>query len=130
MSEKTTENKVKVEITSHDGHVEVFTGDTAIVFTIEKGKEFMDGKAKVVSSNAAYVGKDIPEPIFAETIGSLVGSFIQKRSEKYPYLAAFELHNVSQILEAFSKKTVGGILGRKRESLGRTIENLVKAILS
>lgn len=120
MSEKTT-NKVKVEITAHDGHVETFSGDTAIVFTIEKGEEFMEGKAKVINSNAAYVGKDIPEPIFAETIGSLVGSFIQKRSEKHPLLAAFELHNVSQILEAFSKKAVGGgILGRKRESLGRS----------
>lgn len=131
MSEKTTENKVKVEITAHDGHVEVFTGDTAIVFTIEKGEEFMDGKAKVVSSNAAYVGKDIPEPIFAETIGSLVGSFIQKRSEKHPLLAAFELHNVSQILEAFSKKTVEGASSEEKEkALDEAIENLVKAILS
>lgn len=131
MSEKTTENKVKVEITAHDGRVEVFTGDTSIVFTVEKGEEFMDGKTKVVSSNAAYVGKDIPEPIFAETIGSLVGSFIQKRSEKHPLLAAFELHNVSQILEAFSKKTVGAASTEEKEkALDEAIENLVKAILS
>lgn len=120
MSEKTT-NKVKVEITAHDGHVETFTGDTAIVFTVEKGDEFLEGKAKVINANAAYVGSDIPEPIFAETIGSLVGSFIQKRNEKHPILAGFELHEVSRILEAFSKKAVGGgILGRKRESPGRS----------
>lgn len=130
MSEKTTENKVKVEVTAADGHVEVFTGDTAIVFTVKKGDEFMDGKAKMMEANAAYVGRDIPEPIFAETIGSLVGSLIQHRNERHPLLAAFQLHNVSQILEAHSKKMVSGTsLEEKEKDLDEAIDNLVKAIL-
>ena len=133
MSEKTTENKakVKVEVTAPDGHVEVFTGDTAIVFTIEKGDEFMDGKAKMIDANAAFVGHDIPEQMFSPTIGSLVGSFVKQRSKEHPMLAAFELRNIARILEAYENEIVSGQTpGDKKKALDEAVENLVKAILS
>ena len=133
MSEKTTENKakVKVEVTAPDGHVEVCTGDTAIVFTIEKGEEFMDGKAKMIDANAAFVGHDIPEQIFSPTIGSLVGSFVKQRSKEHPMLAAFELRNIARILEAYENEIVSGQTpGDKKKALDEAVENLVKAILS
>lgn len=133
MSEKTTENKakVKVEVMAPDGHVEVFTGDTAIVFTIEKGEEFMDGKAKMIDANAAFVGHDIPEQIFSPTIGSLVGSFVKQRSKEHPMLAAFELRNIARILEAYENEIVSGQTpGDKKKALDEAVENLVKAILS
>lgn len=130
MSEKTT-HKVTVQVTAHDGTVETFSGDTAIVFTIENGMECLRGKVKQINSNVAFVGHDIPEPIFAEVIGSLVGGFIKKRSENTPLLAAVELQHVAEIMEEYSKKIMDSASQESKEvALNAAIDNLIKTILS
>lgn len=96
--------KTQVAVRTPNGHVEDLRGDTALVFIIEKAGEFLDGSAKMVEGKVIYSGTDIPEPIFAETIGSLVASFIEQRSKSSSLEAAFNLHEVSQILEAKSQQ--------------------------
>ena len=94
MAEKTT-----VVITSADGHVKTLSGDTAIVFTVENARDFMENKAERINANVGFVGKDIPEFVFADIIGELVASMIKKHYDGHPTLAAFDLDNVSQFLK-------------------------------
>lgn len=93
-----------VTVTAHDGSIKTFSGDTAIVFTVEKCNDFINGKVKQVEANTAFVGYDIPDIIFAETMGSLFSSFIATRQKEHPMIASFDLHEVSKIMEAYSKK--------------------------
>lgn len=124
-------SKVKVTIVAHDGTTKEITGDTAICFTVSKAAEFLSGKAKIIDANEAFVGHDIPDPLFAVTMGSLVGSLIKARQKERPMAAAFTLHEVSRILEAKSKSLVGGALDHQKEAeLEKAIEELLKAVFT
>ena len=72
-------SETKVTIVAHDGTTKELTGDTVICFTVSKAAEFLSGKAKIIDANEAFVGYEIPDPIFAATIASLVGSLIEVR---------------------------------------------------
>ncbi len=124
-------SEVKVTIVTHDGTTKEVTGDTAICFTVSKAAEYLSGKAKIIDANEAFVGYDIPDPIFAATVGSLVGSLIEARQKERPMAAAFTLHEVSRILEARSKTLVSGASDHQKETeLQEAIEEILKAALS
>lgn len=110
--------EVKVTIVAHDGTTKEITGDTAICFTVSKAADYLRGKGKIINANEAFVGHDIPDPLFAVTMGSLVGFLIKARQKERPMAAAFTLHEVSRILEAESTE------------LGKAIEEFLKAVLS
>lgn len=95
--EKDMTSEVKVTIVAHDGTTKEITGDTAICFTVSKAAEYLSGKAKIIDASEAFVGNDIPDPLFAVTVGSLVGSLIEARQKERPMAAAFTLHGVSRI---------------------------------
>ena len=96
-----------------------------------QGGDYLRGKAKIIDANEAFVGNDLPDPLFAVTIGSLVGSLIKARQKESPMAAAFTLHEVSRILEAESKSLVSGAADRQKEAeLGKAIEEFLKAVLS
>lgn len=124
-------SEVKVTIVAHDGTTKEITGDTAICFTVSKAAEFLSGKAKIIDANEAFVGHDIPDPLFAVTMGSLVGSLIKARQKERPMAAAFTLHEVSRILEAESKELAGGASDHQKEAeLQEAIKEFLKAMLS
>lgn len=124
-------SETKVTITAHDGTTKELTGDTVICFTVSKAAEFFSGKAKIIDANEAFVGYEIPDPLFAPTIASLVGSLIEVRQKERPMAAAFTLHEVSQILEAKSKSLIGGASDHQKETeLGKAIEEILKAVLT
>lgn len=129
--EKDMTSEVKVTIVAHDGTTKEITGDTAICFTVSKAAEYLSGKAKIIDASEAFVGNDIPDPLFAVTVGSLVGSLIEARQKERPMAAAFTLHEASRILEAKSKSLIGGASDQQKEAeLGKAIEELLKAMLS
>lgn len=100
-------------------------------FTVSKAAEFLSGKAKMIDANEAFVGNDLPDPLFAVTIGSLVGSLIEVRQKERPMAAAFTLHEVSRILEAKSKSVVGGASDNQKEvELEKAIEELLKTVFT
>ena len=73
----------------------------------------------------------IPDPLFAVTVGSLVGSLIEARQKERPMAAAFTLHEVSRILEAESKELAGGASDHQKEAeLQEAIKEFLKAVLS
>lgn len=117
--------KTQVAIRTPDGRIQDVKGDTAIVFTIEKAGEYLDGKATMVEASVIYSGVDIPEPIFAETIGSLVASFVEQRSKDNKMVAAYNLYAISQILEAKSEQIRGGA---KPEELHKELDRAVKEL--
>lgn len=118
MAEKTT-----VTVTAHDGTVKTFSGDTAIVFTIEKAQAFLDGEAEQIDATSSYTGQGIPEEIFAETISSLVGKFVEKTHEEQPLLAAFNLRSISEMLEAHSERIFNSVsLEEKKAMLDKAFE--------
>lgn len=80
MSEKT-----KVTIEHPDGHRKEVSADTVLCFTVDKGAELMAGKARIIEAQELFIGRDIPEPIFAETIGSLLASFVWKAAAGQPH---------------------------------------------
>ena len=83
----------------------------------------MRGKAKIIDVNETFVGHDIPDPLFAVIMGSLVGSLIKVRQKERPMAAAFTLYEVSRILEAESKELASGALNQQKEAeLGKAIE--------
>ncbi|MCM1219479.1 MAG: hypothetical protein NC548_33790 [Lachnospiraceae bacterium] len=124
-------NKTKVTIEHPDGHRKEIAADTVLCFTIDRGAEFLAGKARIIEAQEVFIGKDIPEPIFAETIGSLLASFIETRQKGSPMMAAFNLHAISAILEAKSKAlSQGATQEQKEKELGAAIENLMKAVFS
>lgn len=124
-------SEVKVTIVARNGTTKEITGDTAICFTVSKAADYLSGKGKIINANEAFVGHDIPDPLFAVTMGSLVGSLIKARQKERPMAAAFTLHEVSRILEAKSKSLVSGAADRQKEAeLGKAIEEFLKAVLS
>lgn len=126
MSEKT-----KVTIEHPDGHRKEVSADTVLCFAVDKGAEFMAGKVQIIEAQELFIGKDIPEPIFAETIGSLLASFVEKRQQSSPMMASYDLRTISKILEAKSKALAAGMTPEQKEKeLHGAIENLVKAMFS
>lgn len=124
-------SEVKVTIVAHDGTTKEITGDTAICFTVSKAAEFLSGKAKIIDANEAFVGHEIPDPLFAVTIGSLVGPLIEARQKESPMAAAFTLHEVSRILETKSKSLVSGASDHQKEAeLEKAIEEFLKAVFT
>ena len=102
--EKDMTSEVKVTIVAHDGTTKEITGDTAICFTVSKAAEYLSGKAKIIDASEAFVGNDIPDPLFAVKVGSLVGSLIEARQKERPMAAAFTLHGVSRIFFVYRKR--------------------------
>lgn len=124
MSEKT-----KVTIEHPDGHRKEVSADTVLCFTVDKGAELLAGKARIIEAQELFIGKDIPEPIFTETIGSLLASFVEKRQQRSPMMASYDLYAISKILEAKSKALAAGTTAEQREkALHGAIENLMKEI--
>lgn len=87
-------SKVKVLIEHEDGHKQELNGDTVICFTVSKTGEFLNGKAQFIDAQAAFIGREIPAPIYPDTIGSLVASTIEKSSGN-AVRAGFNLHMVA-----------------------------------
>lgn len=124
-------SEVKVTIVEHDGTTKKITGDTAICFTISKAAEFLSGKAKIIEANEAFVGRNIPDPLFAIFMGSIVISLINARQKENPIAAAFTFHEVIRILEEESKELIDEASDRQKETeLKETIEEFLKAMLS
>lgn len=124
-------SETKVTIVAHDGTTKELTGDTVICFTVSKAAEFLNGKANIIDANEAFVGYEIPDPLFAATIASLVGSLVEVRQKERPMAAAFTLHEVSRILEAKSKSLVGGASDHQKEAeLEKAIEEILKAVFT
>ena len=120
-------SKVKVLIEHEDGHKQELNGDTVICFTVSKAGEFLNGKAQLIDAQAAFIGREIPAPIYPDTIGSLVASTIEKSSEN-AVRASFNLHMVAQILEAKSKKIRSGLTEQeKKDAFNQAMEELLKA---
>ena len=99
--DKDMTSKTKVTFETPEGSKELI-GDTVICFTVDKARDFLSGKVETVEANAAYIGLEIPELVFAKTIGALVGDTVEKVSRS-TMVAAFQLHEVARILEAKSK---------------------------
>lgn len=115
-------SKVKVLIEHEDGHKQELNGDTVICFTVSKTGEFLNGKA-------AFIGREIPAPIYPDTIGSLVASTIEKSSGN-AVRAGFNLHMVAQILEAKSKEVKIGLTEQeKKDAIDKTVEEILKAVI-
>lgn len=96
--------KTTVTIVAPDGTKMEFTGDTALVFTLSDIEGFLNKKVPQINADSSYVGSDIPECIFAKVIGELVGTFIQKRQEENPAIAAFNTREVALHLLARSDR--------------------------
>lgn len=123
-------SEVKVTIEHRDGHKQELSGDTLICFTVSQAGEFLDGKAQIIDAQAAFIGKEIPDTIYAPIIGSLVASLIEKSTEG-KMRATYNLHKVAQILEAKSEERVGKTTKQEMEAeLHRTMEEIFKSVLS
>ena len=122
-------SKVKVLIEHEDGHKQELNGDTVICFTVSKTGEFLNGKAQFIDAQAAFIGREIPAPIYPDTIGSLVASTIEKSSGN-AVRAGFNLHMVAQILEAKSKEVKSGLTEQeKKDAIDKTVEEILKAVI-
>lgn len=97
--------KVKVTLEMPGGVKKELTGDTVICFTVDQAKEFMSGRAKLVEAQAVSMGQDIPEPIFAPTIGALVGNYLETSpNSSGKVMASYNLHTVAELLEKKSEE--------------------------
>lgn len=122
-------SKVKVLIEHEDGHKQELNGDTVICFTVSKAGEFLNGKEQLIDAQAAFIGREIPAPIYPDTIGSLVASMIEK-SSKNAVRTGFNLHMVAQILEVKSKEIKSGLTEQeKKDAINQTMEELLKAVI-
>ena len=123
-------SEVKATIEHEDGHKQELNGDTLICFTVSRAGEFLNGKAQLIDAQAAFIGRAIPDPIYPQTIGSLVASIIEKSSGGR-IKAAFNLHEVARILEEKSKELSGKASEKEKEAeLHKAIEEFMKAVLS
>lgn len=103
MAQKTT-----VTITA-DGFCKVLSGDAVIVFAVDKVDEFESGKVKELEASTGYVGKEIPDSFFADTIASMLSVVIKRKSEGDPVMESFNLHMVSEYLKDESEKIMKGM---------------------
>lgn len=122
--------KVNVTIEIQGEAKKEVTADTVLCFTVERGEEILDGRGRVINANEIFYGADIPKPIFAETIGSLLAAFIETRQKEDPVNAAYNLHRISQILEEKSEELHRGATPeQRRKAMSEATENLLKALL-
>ena len=126
------EGKVTVTVTIEmpDGIKKELTGDTVICFTVEQAKEFMDGRARILQAQAVSIGKEIPAPIFAPTIGALVGDYLEKSPNSGgKVMAAYNLHTVAELLGKKSKEIGRQASPQEVESaLEDALKNLFEAL--
>ena len=108
-------SEVKVLIEHEDGHKQELPGDMVICFT------------QLIDVQASFIGRKIPDIIYAETVGNLVAFLIEK-SSKNAARASFNLHMAAQILEAKSKEIKSGLTEQeKKDTFNQTMEKLLKA---
>ena len=118
-------DKTTVAIDAPNGMTKVFTGDTAIVFTLSGIEDFLNKKIPQINANSAYVGDPIPVMIFADVISSLVGSFIEECWKANPTIASFYTNKVAtglmersqMIIDACSREQLEAELSKIKESL-------------
>lgn len=123
-------SEVKVLIEHEDGHKRELNGDTVICFTVSKAGEFLNGKAKIIEAQASFIGREIPDVIYADTVGNLIASLIEDTG-KNAVRASFNLHTVAQILEAKSKKVRSGLTEQeKKDAFYQAMDELFKATIS
>lgn len=121
--------KVNVTIEIQGKAKKEVTADTVLCFTVEDAKEFLDGRVKVINANEIFYGANIPEPIFAETVGSMLAAFVETRQKDNPMNAAYNLHTIGQILEKKSEELHRGATPeQKQKALSEATENLLKAL--
>lgn len=122
-----SEVKVLIEHEDGHGHKQELNGDTVICFTVSKAWEFLNGKAKIIEAQASFIGREIPDVIYADTVGNLIASLIEK-SSKNAVRAGFNLHMAAQILEAKSKEIKSSLTEQeKKDAFNQTMEELLKA---
>ncbi len=122
-------SEVKVLIEHEDGHKQELNGDTVICFTVSKAGEFLNGKAKIIEAQASFIGREIPDVIYADTVGNLIASLIEK-SSKNAVRAGFNLHMAAQILEAKSKEIKSSLTEQeKKDAIDKTVEEILKAVI-
>lgn len=121
-------SKVKVLIEHEDGRKQELHGDTVICFTVSNAWEFLNKKAPIVDGQGAFWGKEIPMPIYSDTISSLFASMI-KNSSNGKVQAAFHLHMIANILEEKSKEIKREISVEERdEALDNAFAQFFKGI--
>lgn len=123
-------DKTKVIIELPDGTKKEHTGDTVILFTVDQPKELLDSQVKRVDTNIVHAGRKIPAPVFAETIGSIFGNYLETcPNSNGKLMAAFHLHEVADILEAKSKELKEQAPPQEvSDRLDHLVENLFKAL--
>lgn len=97
------EGKTVVTVVAQDGHTSRLEGETAIVFVVDKIKEFLTGEVEQIEASTAYIGNEPPEWIFEKLIASLVSTLIKKDNEDNPMKASYKVFNVAQQLMEKSK---------------------------
>jgi len=102
MDEKTTSN-VTVDVTMNDGTKKQFDGDTALILTLKDCRKFMNKEVHHITAGVAYMGADIPTPIYPETIAGMIASFTKSRTESF-MIASYDLHRISELLEKESRE--------------------------
>lgn len=123
MDEKTT-----VTIKTANGFTKELAGDTAIVFMVSNVIPHIKKEVKNVDAECAFVGKKIPECIFANIMGSLTGSMIETHI-KDPVEALAILHECSEILNEIGMKILNKLSPEQlRTSLEKSIDELISAI--
>lgn len=99
-------DKTTVVITTSDGTQKTFSGDTAIVITVENANEFLKGKVEEIRSHIGCIGKRIPDPLVSDIVAKTVSELIEKMHEGHSPIAAAELHEISELLEKREKELV------------------------
>jgi len=119
-------SEVKVLIEHEDGHKQELNGDTVICFTVSKAGEFLNEKAKIIEAQASFIGREIPDVIYAETVGNLIASLIEE-SSKNAVRAGFNIHMVAQILEAKSRKIKSNLTEQeKKDAIHQVVDEFLK----
>ena len=122
--------KVKVTLEMPGGVKKELTADTVICFTVEQAKEFMSGRAKLVEAKAVSMGQEIPEPIFAPTIGALVGDYLETSPNSGGKVtASYDLHTVAELLEKKSEELRKQVTPKEAEdSLQEALKSLFETL--
>lgn len=120
-------DKTTVVITASDGEKKTFTGDTAIIITVENANEFMEGKVEGIKSHIGCVGKRIPDPLVSNIIARTVSELIEKMNKEHPLIAASELNEISKLLGKREKELVDkASLPEMLSTISSLLKDLVK----
>lgn len=128
MNEKTT-----VTVVAPDGRTSRLEGETAIVFTVDKVEEFLEGVVEKIESNTAYIGNEIPEGMFERIISSLIAALIKNDNEDNPIKASYKIFSVAQALldksqELANSATEDQLNAFIEESMDELEEHLKEAV--